>query len=139
MGIMVLAILVSFFRDAGDEQSMPLSQLISSARSGQVQSIDVHGDTADVRMVDSAEVVEVELGYADIAQILDANDVELGEPLELEYHGSGTSGTWGWLILYVGGILVYGVALYFAARRGVVAGMREGNRRGDPQAETILK
>jgi hypothetical protein len=140
VGVMILAIIVSFFRDAEPEDgTIPLSTMLDMARVGEVERLEVSGDRIEVFTIDDGEFVAY-AGMVDVAELLERNDVEIGGPGQgviLEFTGYDPAFEWMWaLVAWLIGAVIIAFFIYHAVKRAVRAGMRdasiEARRRTEP-------
>jgi hypothetical protein len=119
IGLLILAALfLSFFRAASDHKSMPFSDVVQAGRSGNLQSIVVHGTRLDVRLKnDSTEYRSAIADQTDLPQVLEDNGITIGgsspNAVSLKYGSSRSLTPALWPII---GLLIVLVFVFYAGR-----------------------
>jgi len=128
VAIMILAIVVSFFRVAGEEERVGLGTVMDLARSGEAGRLEVHDESVSAILRDGKEVEATIGDNTDVAQLLASEGIEIGSGLDVLYDEPGSSGAWYSLTLFALQSVLIGVVIYVAVRAGMNAalGRREG-------------
>ena len=114
--VAVVAIVYSFFRGGDDLESRDLSDVIAAAQDGQVDKIEVEGDSLKVIMNNGQEFESRKEEGASIVQILRENGVEVGGANGVDVSVSEPSrwGNWiGILISFLPLILLGAILIFF--------------------------
>ncbi len=116
--VAVIAIVVSFLRSSDNTKTMPFSDVIAAARLGQIQQIDVNGQTLTITKKGDTTKYKSEMGKStNLEQTLKDNGVTIGgssdSSVAIKYATPSSFGNWlGLLInflplLLIGGLLIF--------------------------------
>ncbi|MGB6837952.1 MAG: ATP-dependent zinc metalloprotease FtsH [Dehalococcoidia bacterium] len=119
--VAVIAIVVSFIRPASSTESKDLSEIIAEARAGNVDVIEVQGDSLTVIMKDDPEQKfksRKEEG-ASIVEVLKENGVEVGgsEGVQVKVKEPSKFGNWIGLLINFLPLIIFGAILIFMMRQ----------------------
>lgn len=129
VGIMVLAIVVSFFRDAEEEERVGLGTVMDLARSGEAGRLEVHAGSSVTAVLRNGEEVEATIGdNTDVAMLLAADGVEIGSGLDVVYDEPNTNGLWYSIGFNLAYLMIFAVVMYFAIGRAVRNALRTASR-----------
>ena len=126
--VAVIAIVVSFFRDGEESESLTFSEVIAAGRcaadsdcDGQkLESIEISGQTLNVRMEDDETKYKSRVGKnTDVEQTLHDEGVEIGgaEGVEIKYKNPPAYGNWIGLLINFLPLIVFGAILIFIMRQ----------------------
>lgn len=76
--VVVAAIFLSFFRPTSESDRLDLSEVIALASNGDVESIEVKGDSLTVRLQDERTLLSRKESGSTILELLSAYDIPLG-------------------------------------------------------------
>ena len=119
--VAVIAIVVSFIRPASSTESKDLSEIIAEARAGNVDVIEVQGDSLTVIMKDDPEQKfksRKEEG-ASIVELLKESGVEVGgsEGVQVKVKEPSKFGNWIGLLINFLPLIIFGAILIFMMRQ----------------------
>jgi cell division protease FtsH len=119
--VAVIAIVVSFFRDGGEERSMTFSEVIAEAKAGNIKSIEVSGQSLDVEKRSEPDVTyDSRIGEnTDLEQILREENVDVGGAagVEIKYKSPSGFGNWIGLLINFLPLLIFGAIFIFLMRQ----------------------
>jgi cell division protease FtsH len=126
--VAVIAIVVSFFRDGEEAESLTFSEVIDAGRctadadcDGQrLESIEISGQTLNVRMEGDETKYKSRVGKnTDVEQTLQDNGVIIGgaDGIEIKYKNPPSYGNWVNLLINFLPLIVFGAILIFIMRQ----------------------
>ena len=138
LGIAVLAIIVSFFRDADEVHGTSFASFMDSAKAGDFERIEVSGRTV-TGVSPTGDELEAKIGGStDVALLLEMNDVPVGvDGVDLVYNDASSTGAWFAIAFNAFVFIVLAIVMYFAVSRGVAAGFRRAEASRNEHAVTI--
>jgi len=115
--VAVIAIVVVFFRKGSDSTTTePLSQVITDAKGGDIEKIEVEGNKLLVKLASGTEYTSRKEDGASIVEILTANGVSTGSvPIEIKEESA--LGDWLGLLLNFLPILIFIGLIFFMMRQ----------------------
>jgi cell division protease FtsH len=120
--VAVVAIVFSFFRGGGGDKSMTFSEVVSHARNGDIDSIEVSGQNLTVRLKGDAQKYSSRIGNnTDLEKTLTDAGAEIGgasdKSINIKYKEPSSYGNWINLLFSFAPILVFGAILIFMMRQ----------------------
>jgi len=117
--VAVIAIVYSFFRPGGGLQAEDISQVITDARQGDISKLIVSGDTLTVELSNGEKYKSRKPGGTDIFEMLDRNEIEVGEPdgLNVQVKKASSFGNWAGLLISFLPLILFGAILIFFMRQ----------------------
>ncbi len=116
-GIVVIALIFSFFRGASDQKKLAFSDVVELGRAGKLKSIEVRGSTLAVRVRDAETAYESQVGSdTDVTQALQSAGVVVGGDKPGSVMVSYDSPSPGWFswVFWIGMLGIFGLLIYFA-------------------------
>jgi hypothetical protein len=118
VALLVIAVVVSFFRGEDQRTSLAFSDVVEAGRIGELEEIEVRGNTLHVRLRDSATLYESRVGDdVDLVAALREEGVTLGtapDSVQVEYRAPTAFGTWAGLAINLLFLVPFGLVMYFA-------------------------
>jgi hypothetical protein len=128
-GISLLAIVVSFFRTGDDPETIPFSEVLSEARDGRIERIEVRGASLEVTIAGRPEVGSRIDRDTDLIGVLSDHDIPVGgDGVEVQFKNPSPFGNWFALLFNLGVPAVFLIVVYYIVRNAVREGMRQGRR-----------
>jgi len=121
--VAVIAIVVSFFRDGGDSESMTFSQVIQEAKAGNIETIEVDGKSLTIKKEGEPDkTYKSRIGdNTDLEQNLREEGVEIGgnseKSVEIKYENPPAFGNWIGILINFLPLLVFGAIFIFLMRQ----------------------
>jgi hypothetical protein len=138
-GLVLLFLILSYVRGGdGGSQSMAFSDLISAAKDGKVERLNVGTYSARARFRDDPQTREVNIDTnVDLALILQNAGVPLdgksASAVRISYSGSSGYGDWIAWLTSLAYAVIFALAMYYAVRNAV----REGFKRASAASSSI--
>jgi cell division protease FtsH len=119
--IAVIAIVVSFFRSGDDPESLDFSQVVAEARAGNVEKIEVNGQSLKVDLRSDDKDYKSRIGKnVDLEQNLRDEGVTIGgggDGVDIKYKNPSPFGNWIGLLLNFLPLVIFGAILIFMMRQ----------------------
>ncbi|MHB8377847.1 MAG: ATP-dependent zinc metalloprotease FtsH [Dehalococcoidia bacterium] len=120
--VAVIAIVVSFFRSGSSTKTIPFSDVIAAARLGQIQQIDVSGQTLTITKKNDTAKFKSEMGKStNLEQTLKDNGVIIGgtsdSAVAIKYSTPSSLGNWLGLLINFLPLIIFGAILIFMMRQ----------------------
>jgi hypothetical protein len=125
-----LTIALSFFRQGEDADTIPFSDVLEQARSGNVERIEASDRRLKVSLVGRDADVNSRIGRdVDLVQTLSDQGVKVGGigGVELRYKSPSPIGNWIGLVFNFIPLIAFAI-IYYTVRNAVREGMRQGRR-----------
>jgi len=118
--VAVIAIVVSFFRPASGTQTKDLSDVIASAKRGDVQSIEVSGTSLTVKLNNDNRTYKSRIqSSTDVVKLLNDEGVKVGgaDGVQVKVKEPSQFGNWLGLLVQFLPILIFGALIIFMMRQ----------------------
>jgi hypothetical protein len=127
--LLLLAIVVSFFRAPSDEDDeMSFSDVLAAGRAGEIRRIEMHGNDLEITTRDGDERVSRVGGDVDVRAALSDEGIALGGTNGIEFEfAHAASDEWLFWIFNLGIPAIFLAVTYYAVRNAVREGIRRGS------------
>jgi len=112
--VAVIAIVVSFFRGGGGTETIPFSQVIAQAKTGDIEVIEVSGQSLTITKSDGEKVKSRMGENTDLDQILLDQQIT---GVEVKYKNPPAFGNWIGLLINFLPLIIFGAILIFMMRQ----------------------
>lgn len=118
IGIAVIAIFFTLFSDPGSSQEIPIDEVISLAKRGQVESIEVYGDKLTLVTTRGEIFTSRKEGGSSVIEMLQSAGIDpVTNSLSIEVQGTGRMGSIFGIILNFLPLIFFGGVLLFMMRQ----------------------
>ncbi len=120
--VAVIAIVVSLFRGGEDSKSLSFSEVVAHARNGEVESIEISGQTLNVKLEGDEAKYKSRVGKnTDVETVLSNEGVQIGggeaKSVEIKYKNPPAFGNWIGMLVNFLPLIVFGAILIFMMRQ----------------------
>src|SRR3990167_2579342 len=120
--VAVIAIVVSLFRGGEDSKTLSFSEVVAHARNGEVESIEISGQTLNVVLKGDEAKYKSRVGKnTDVETVLSSEGVEIGggeaKSVEIKYKNPPAFGNWIGMLVNFLPLIVFGAILIFMMRQ----------------------
>ena len=127
-GLIVLAVILSFFRGGDDDPTVSFAEVLAEARAGNVERIEVRGTHLEIGPAGGGGEYDSRIGDdTDLLDELRQEGVEIGgaEGVDVRFRDSNLGNWLGLFINFRPAVVILG-GMYFIVRNAIREGIRQG-------------